>query len=171
MEKGAQNPETEAPEHFSGMRKNEAFRSQSLKSWKRRKRFPLECTKTWGICSRVREGKRDGGVLQKALDEARTSRLCLSSFVFFLFFLYTYIYKTCLYFSTDRGTYREEAANAWNWWKESVLVQFFCLFYSERSSWTSCGRWEPTPLLSEGLMGNNDCVINMADRYCYQPFF
>lgn len=89
----------------------------------------------------------------------------------FSFFLYTYIYKTCLYFSTDRGTYREEAANAWNWWKESVLVQFFCLFYSERSSWTSCGRREPTPLLSEGLMGNNDCVINMADRYCYQPFF
>lgn len=40
-------------------------------------------------------GRGVGGVIKKALDEACTSRLCLSSLYFFLYII-------CMYFSTSR---------------------------------------------------------------------
>lgn len=66
----------------------------------KRDRVVQECTKCEesaakrpGKHKREKKGVRGvGGVIKKALDEARTSRLCSSSFVFFFYIYIMYVF-------------------------------------------------------------------------------
>lgn len=49
----------------------------------------------------------------------------------------------------------------------------FCLllFVDKTAYYLPVSKDNPAHHCQDGCCGNNDCVINMADRYCYQSFF
>ena len=82
-----------------------------------------------------------------------------------------------MYFSTNRGTCEQTQRESkemheceGNWEKKSDFVPFFLLLFRERQF--TILQWVKTAqLVIVSCWGNNDCVIKMADRYCYQSFF